>query len=153
MSLFDVFNTFMNTYDFYPHPVPNHPGYMCDRLGNVYKPNGQRITPFESSGYDQVYMRNDDDKRSIKGVHQVVMMTFGDDEYYPGCVVHHKDENKKHNTWDNLEVESRSDHSRHHADPQRLRDYIAKNGPANKGKTMDQAFRDKCRISALNRKR
>lgn len=151
-NVYDIFKQFMDTYDLYPHEVPDHPGYTCDRLGSVYKPDGSKIKPFESLGYDQVYMKNKDGKRSIKGVHQVVSMTF-DPDYYPGCVVHHKDENKKHNWDDNLKVESRSDHSRHHANPQAILEWIKKNdGPVNKGKKMSPEFCEKCRQSALNRK-
>lgn len=150
MGIFEIFDTFMKTYDLYPHPVPNHPGYTCDRLGSVYRPDGSKIKPFESSGYDQVYMKNEDGDRSIKGVHQVVSMTF-DPDYYPGCIVHHKDENKKHNYADNLKVESNSDHARHHADPQKLIDYMKKHGPINKGKKMSPEFCEKCRQSALKR--
>lgn len=63
------------------------------------------------------------------------------------------DENKKHN-WDgNLEVESRSNHSRHHANPQAILEWQKKNGgPVNKGQKMSDEFREKCRQSALNRK-
>lgn len=150
MNIFGIFDEFMTTYDMYPHPVPNHPGYMCDRLGNVYRPNGTRIDPFESSGYDQVYMKNEEGKRSIKGVHQVVSMTFNP-EYYQGCVVHHEDENKKHNTWDNLKVESVSEHSRHHANPKNIIAYINEHGPYNKGMKMSPEFCEKCRQSALKR--
>lgn len=150
MNIFETFDTFMKVYDLYPHPVPNHPGYTCDRLGSVYRPDGSKINPFKSLGYDQVYMKDDNGKRSIKGVHQVVSMTF-DQAYYPGCVVHHEDENKEHNWFENLTVESREDHSRHHASPDALIRYNKENGPANKGKKMSKDFCDKCRISALKR--
>lgn len=150
-NVYDIFKQFMDTYDLYPHEVPNHPGYTCNRLGSVYKPDGSKMKPFESSGYDQVYMKNEAGKRSIKGVHQVVSMTF-DPDYYPGCVVHHKDENKKHNWDENLKVESRGDHSRHHANPQAMLEWQKKNGgPVNKGQKMSDEFREKCRQSALNR--
>ena len=78
-------------------------------------------------------------------------MTFKP-EYYPGCVVHHKDENKGHNYAENLEVESRNDHSRHHANPDAMLEWQKKNGgPVNKGQKMSAEFCEKCRQSALNR--
>ena len=146
------FDEFMTMYDF-PREVPDHPGYFCDRKGVIYKENGVRIKPFESSGYDQVYMRDKNNKRSIKGVHQVVSMTF-DPEFYKGCVVHHKDENKKHNVDTNLKVESCSEHARHHADPQHLIKWQKEHGgPTNKGKKMSPEFCEKCRKSAIKRHR
>lgn len=146
----DDFDKFITAYDF-PREVPDHPGYFCDRQGTIYRKNGVRIKPFKSSGYDQVYMRDKDNKRSIKGVHQVVSMTF-DPSYYPGCVVHHIDENKKNNTDTNLRVESPSEHARHHASPDSLIKYTKEHGPHNKGKKMSPEFCEKCRQSALNRK-
>lgn len=151
-SYYDMLDLIMSYFDLYPHDVPNYPGYTCDTSGNVYRPDGSRIKPFNSSGYKQVYMKDEDGKRAIKGVHQVVAMTFKP-EYYPGCVVHHKDENKGHNYAENLEVESRNDHSRHHANPDAMLEWQKKNGgPVNKGQKMSDEFREKCRQSALNRK-
>ena len=150
-DLYDLFRQFMDTYDLNPHYIPGFPGYQCDRTGNIYRPDGTPIKPFNSSGYKQVYLKNENGERDIKGVHQIVAMTF-DEKFYPGCVVHHKDEDKHHNWDENLEVESRNEHSHHHADPDRLRKYISDNGPVNKGKKMSPEFCEKCRQSALNRK-
>ena len=102
-NIYNIFNEFMNTFDLYPHEVPGYPGYTCDRMGNVYRPDGTKIRPFKSSGYEQVYMKDEHNNRSVKGVHQVVSMTF-DPEYYPGCVVHHIDENKRIKEPINLKV-------------------------------------------------
>jgi len=137
-------------YDFELKQIPGYPGYKCNRSGDVFRPDGSKIKPFQSNGYLQVYLINDKGKRSIKGVHQVVSMTF-DSRYYPGCIVHHKDEDKKHNHLANLKPESISEHTRHHADPSRLTKWIAKNGPINKGKRMSESFKNKCRESALKR--
>lgn len=150
-NVYNLFKQFMDQYDLNPHDIPNYPGYQCDRTGNVYRPNGSRVTPFNSSGYKQAYLKDEEGNRSVKGIHQLIAMTF-DEEYYDGCVVHHKDENKCHNWDENLEVESREEHSRHHADPSRLANYINEYGPANKGKKMSPEFCEKCRQSALNRK-
>ena len=151
-TVYDLFKQFMTQYDLYPHDIPGFPGYQCDRTGNVYRPDGSLIKPFNSSGYKQVYLKNENDERSIKGVHQLVAMTFKE-EYYPGCVVHHKDENKRHNWDENLQIESKEDHSRHHANPQAMLDWQKEHGgPANKGQKMSPEFCEKCRQSALNRK-
>lgn len=58
---------------------------------------------------------------------------------------------KKHNTWDNLKVESINEHARHHANPENIINYINEHGPHNKGKKMSPEFCEKCRQSALNR--
>ena len=151
-DIYSIFDEFLRYGDFYPKPIPGCSNYYADRFGNVYKPDGSKIIPFNSNGYEQVYMRDDDDKRKILGVHQVVGMTFLS-EYYPGCVVHHKDENKHNNNDTNLIIESRSDHSRHHADPSSLINHINTHGPHNKGKKMSPEFCEPCRQSALKRHR
>ena len=51
----------------------------------------------------------------------------------------------------NLEIKSRSEHSRYHADATALIEYSKKNGPHNKGKKMSAEFCQKCRQSALKR--
>lgn len=129
--------------------VPGYDNFEADRAGNIYK-NSQLITPFKSSGYFQVCLTRSGHTRVVKGVHQVVSMTF-DPNYYEGCVVHHIDGNKHNNQFSNLKVESRSEHARHHADPNRLVNHIKQHGPANKGKKMSSEFCEKCRKSAIER--
>lgn len=129
--------------------VPGYDNFEVDRAGNVYK-DGIPVVPFNSSGYLQICLTSPGKRRVVKGVHQVISMTF-DPNYYEGCVVHHYDENKHNNRYVNLIVESRVDHSRHHADPNRLVDYIKINGPVNKGKKMSKEFCEHCRQSALKR--
>ena len=107
-NIYNTFNEFMNIFDLYPHEVPGYPGYTCDRMGNIYKPNGSKIKPFRSKGYVQVCMKDEHNTTVVKGVHQVVAMTF-DPGYYAGCVVHHIDEDKIHNEACNLKIESRSE--------------------------------------------
>lgn len=41
-NIYNIFNEFMNTFDLYPHEVPGYPGYTCDRMGNVYRPDGTK---------------------------------------------------------------------------------------------------------------
>ena len=129
--------------------VPGYDHFEADRMGNIYK-DGILINPFNSSGYLQICLTSPGKRRVVKGAHQIISMTF-DPNYYEGCVVHHEDENKHNNRYVNLTVESRIDHARHHADPNRLVDYIKRNGPANKGKKMSKEFCEHCRQSALKR--
>lgn len=132
--------------------VPEYEDYVVDIDGNIYSRKLNRyIKQFNSNGYKQVTLRNSQGK-VVKGVHQVVAMSFLDD-YFDGCVVHHLDEDKHNNNVNNLECLTLSDHSRHHARPENLVNYISKCGPANKGKKMSQEFCEHCRQSALKRKR
>lgn len=151
-NVYDIFNEFLTTYNLYPQPIPGYPGYQCDQLGNVFHPNGHKITPFNSCGYKQVCVFDANHNKYVKGVHQLVSQTF-DPNFYDGCVVHHRNEIKTDNYLENLEVTSRSEHSRHHADPSRLQNYIKQYGPHNKGKRMSDEFREHCRISALHRRK
>lgn len=128
----------------------NFPGYDCDENGTVYK-NGVPIKPFNSNGYQQVLLFDQDHNRRVTGVHVVVTMKYLD--YFPGCNVHHKDENKHHNYRDNLTVMTKSDHCKLHAkDNMRLATYVKVHGPANKGKKMSKEFCEKCSISAKKRR-
>ena len=96
IDIYKLYNDFLSRYDLYPKPVPGHPGYTATQLGCVYKPDGSEAKQFNSCGYKQVRMIDDNGNRSIKGVHQVVAMTF-DKGYFPDCVVHHIDEDKHNN--------------------------------------------------------
>lgn len=115
-DIYDIFNTFMTTYDLYPKPIPQYPNYQIDRMGTVYDMNGNKIRPYQyrdTNQYDMTYVRDEQNKPHVFGIHQLVAMTFLPD-YYPGCIVHHKDENK-YNNWDtNLEITDRSEHASHH---------------------------------------
>ena len=119
-------------------------GHIIDKKRNC------AIKLFNSNGYFQCRLIDDNGKEHILGVHTVVAM-FYCESYFEGCVVHHKDGDKHHNYSNNLECITRSQHSRMHVNPNNLRKYIAENGPANKGKKMSEEFRAKCRKSALKR--
>lgn len=141
---------YMNAYYNIQHPVPGFERYTVNRYGVVFR-DGKEVHQFNSNGYKQVCLYGYNKRRVVKGVHQVVSMTF-DQNYYPGCVVHHKDENKHNNCLYNLKVESVSDHARHHADPTRLVEYVKTNGSPTKGMKMSEQFREHCRQAALKRK-
>lgn len=115
-NVYDVFQKFMITYDLYPKPIPGYRNVFINRIGCVYDMFGNKIQPYlyrDGEHYDSLYVRDMDNKPHVIGIHQAIAMTFNPN-YYPGCIVHHKDENKYHN-WDtNLEVTSRSAHGFHH---------------------------------------
>ena len=152
MSLFDL-GRYMEEIGFFdPKPVPGYSDVLVDREGNTFRPDGSELHQFNSNGYKQICAHSDETgKRRVIGVHQLVAMTYMSDEYYPGCVVHHIDENKSHNCIGNLRVESVPEHSRHHANPEALLKHLKEHGPHNKGKKMSDEFREHCRISALKR--
>lgn len=116
LEMLNIFKSFMDTYDMYPRPIPGYQNIQINRIGMVYDNNWNRITPYmyrDGEHYDSLYVRDMNNKPHVIGVHQAVAMTFNPD-YYPGCIVHHKDENKYHN-WDtNLEITSRREHASHH---------------------------------------
>ena len=62
-----------------------------------------------------------------------------------------KDEDTTNNNVENLEIQSRSEHGKHHANADPIIKYIKKNGPANKGKKMSPEFCEHCRQAALKR--
>lgn len=131
-------------------PIPNFSNYYASSDGNIYKLDMSIITPFNSNGYYQVHMKNDAGTSTVKGVHQLVASAFID-EYKLGDVVHHIDGDKHNNAISNLQVQSRSEHSRNHANADMLIRYIDEHGPHNKGKKMSTEFCEKCRQSALKR--
>lgn len=135
--------------DISPRIVPGCSNYYVDGYGNVYRNDMTLITPFNSSGYKQVYMRDDNNKRKILGVHQVVGMAFL--PYFKGCVVHHINENKNMNAIYNLQIETLQQHSRYHANPSALIKYVRDNGPINKGKHPSDKSRHKMSESAKKR--
>lgn len=126
------------------------PNYDVDKEGNVYK-NGELMTPFKSNKYLQVVLYDKDNNKKVFGVHTVVAMKYLND-FYQGCVVHHKDENTHNNKVENLEILSRSEHSKLHVtDPYKLSNYVREHGTWNKGKKMNEKYREICRNSARKR--
>lgn len=118
----------------------NYPNYDVDEYGNVYK-NGQIMKPFKSNKYLQVLIFDKNHNRRICGVHTLVATKYLDD-YYEGCVVHHKNHNTHDNSVQNLEILSRSLHSKLHSEnSMNLANYIKNNGPWNKGKKMDEVMK------------
>ena len=112
---YDTFQDFMNTYDFWAKPIPGYQNINVNRLGQVYDNNWNQINPYHyNNQYDTIYVRDLYNNPHVIGVHQAVAKTFKPDEYYPGCVVHHKDEAKYNNYEYNLEISNRIDHGRHH---------------------------------------
>lgn len=117
MNIKEIFNDFMNTYDLYEKPIPGYKNRYINRLGQVYDECGNYIKPYHyDNQYDTIYVRSYDNQPHVIGVHQAVAMVF-DPNYFTGCVVHHIDGNKYNNYWSNLEVVSRSDHTKHHNPP------------------------------------
>ena len=109
-----------------PTPIPGFPGYYATKSGTVLNSKFEELQIYQyKNQYDMVYLRDENNKSHVFGVHQVIAMTFKPDEYYEGCIVHHKNENKYDNRLDNLEILDRSSHGLHH-NPFKYFDRIAK---------------------------
>lgn len=122
----------------------HYPGHHCDTLGNVYKDN-VLLKPFKSNKYLQIQLTDAQGKKHVCGVHVAVAMDLLP-EYYPGCVVHHKDHDGANNRLDNLEIMSMVAHARMHS---LGNTHSVGRVPWNKGRKMDENFRQKCRESKL----
>ena len=105
---------------------------------------------FKSNKYLQCYLVDDKGISHVLGVHTVIAM-FHCIDYFEGCVVHHEDGNCLNNCASNLRCMTRSAHSRKHANPDNLVQYVKINRPANKGKKMSREFCEKCSKSAKRR--
>ena len=125
------------------------PNYDVDENGNVYK-NNVLITPFKSNKYLQVLLFDLNGDRRVCGVHTLVAMKYIDG-YEKGCVVHHKDGDTHNNKLENLEILSRSEHSKLHVDTYFLANYTKEHGSWNKGLKMNDEYREICRNSARKR--
>lgn len=126
------------------------PNYVVTKDGVVYK-NGSVLKPFKSNKYLQVVLYDVEHKRHIFGVHTLVAMLYLDD-FYKGCVVHHKDKNTHNNCLENLEVQSRAFHSRNHAKENDNFKFSMRGKPSwNKGMKMSEEFCAKCSASAKRR--
>lgn len=127
----------------------NYPNYDCDEFGNVFK-NGELITPFVSNNYLQVCLFDTNHIKHTVGVHTVIAMKYLD--YYPGCIVHHIDENRSNNNLNNLQVMSLEEHSRQHGLNNPLFKTLNLDKPAwNRGQKMSEEFCRHCSESAKRR--
>lgn len=135
--------------DLSPRIVPGFSNYYVDGYGNVYRSDMSLIPPFNSNGYKQVCLKDDNNKRRVLGVHQVVAMAFL--EYFNGCVVHHMNEDKAMNVLYNLKVETKEEHARHHANPSYMIEYIRIHGVPYKCTHPSEESRRKMSESAKKR--
>lgn len=125
------------------------PNYDVDKQGNVYK-QGILVKPFKSNKYLQVVLVDKEQNKKVLGVHTVVAMKYLN--YFKGCVVHHINGNTHDNTLENLEVISRSEHSKLHGKNNEKFKTLNLNKPAwNKGLKMSKEFCEHCSISAKKR--
>ena len=91
----------------------NFSNYIVNRDGSIFKKDGTPVKIFKSNKYLQCCLFDDEGGKHIMGVHAVIAM-FYDDDWYKGCVVHHKDGDQHNNHVDNLEVMSRNEHTIQH---------------------------------------
>lgn len=124
--------------------------YYASTEGIIYNWLLDKVNPFNSNGYYQVKIKNDNNVATVKGVHQLVAAAFMSD-YKQGMIVHHKDENKHNNCLDNLQLMARSAHARLHIDTEYLSQLSKERTPWNKGKKMSEEYRQHCSEGAKKR--
>lgn len=124
--------------------------YTIRRDGIILNEHSLPIKYFKSNKYLQCYLIDDNNNPHVFGVHSVIAMEYNK-KWFPGCVVHHKDEDTHNNHADNLECLPRSKHSERHADPKAMISYVKQNGPLNKGQKMSDDFCKMCGESAKRR--
>lgn len=113
------------------------PRFDVTEEGVVYR-DGKIMHAFNSNNYLQVIIFDKDNNKHTFGVHTLVAMKYLD--YFEGCVVHHKDKNRRNNHVSNLEVMSKSQHTRQHCYQQEFPHNRKGKIPWNKGKTMSDEY-------------
>lgn len=123
-----------------------YPNYTVTSDGVVYK-DGYEMKPFKSNKYLQVVLYDVEHNRHVFGLHTLVAMIYLSD-FYSGCVVHHKDGNTHNNNVENLEIMSRSEHSRKHGKEYcACGEYNKKYGSWNKGKPLSDEHKEHLKIA------
>ena len=111
--------------------IPGFSKYMINRDGVLYsKVYKKRLSPFNTSGYYSIILKDDNGVERNRRVHHLVIMTYRHDDYLkmkeshglynPSdegyLVVNHIDGNKLNNCIDNLEVISQKENYKHAID-------------------------------------
>lgn len=87
--------------------------YEITKDGKVYdKKQNTWLKSYIQDGY-VFYRIVDDNGIHLTGAHNLIAQTYCND-WFDGCVVHHKDENKLNNNIDNLQCMTRAEHIRLH---------------------------------------
>lgn len=134
------------TYPFLSYLEINYPNYDCSTRGAIYE-NGNPKHQFNSNGYKQVKIKDKNGISKVIGSYCVVAMKYLD--YYEGCDVHHKDQNRSNNNLSNLEIKDHKEHAREHSKENTIFHTLNKGKPAwNKGMKMSKEFCKKCSESA-----
>lgn len=91
--------------------IAEHPDYTIDRRGNVYNKKGKRLKPRirKNSGYYAVVLYNP--KKSWNIARLVGKYFVPNPDNKPE--INHKDGDRSHNSWDNLEWVTRSENELH----------------------------------------
>lgn len=111
--------------------IPGFSKYMINKEGVVYsKVYKKRLSPFNTSGYYSIMLKDDNGVERNRRVHHLVIMTYKHEDYLkmkeshekynPSdegyLVVNHIDGNKLNNSLDNLEVISQKENYKHAID-------------------------------------
>lgn len=111
--------------------IPGFSKYMINKEGVVYsKVYKKRLSPFNTSGYYSIMLKDDNGVERNRRVHHLAIMTYKHEDYLkmkeshekynPSdegyLVVNHIDGNKLNNSLDNLEVISQKENYKHAID-------------------------------------
>lgn len=111
--------------------IPGFSKYMINKEGVMYsKVYKKRLSPFNTSGYYSIMLKDDNGVERNRRVHHLVIMTYKHEDYLkmkeshekynPSdegyLVVNHIDGNKLNNSLDNLEVISQKENYKHAID-------------------------------------
>lgn len=87
--------------------------YDVTKDGQIFdKQTNKPVKIFKSNKYLQCCIYDENGKH-VMGVHNVVAQVYCED-WFEGCVVHHKDNNQHNNNVENLECLERREHTKHH---------------------------------------
>ena len=89
--------------------------YCATDDGIILDKDNKPIKTFKSNNYWQCCIFDNNGKKYTMGVHSVVAM-LNIDDWYDGCIVHHKDGDYHNNAVSNLEIMSISQHTLQHHD-------------------------------------
>ena len=89
--------------------------YCATDDGIILDKDNKPIKTFKSNNHWQCCIFDNNGKRYTMGVHSVVAM-LNIDDWYDGCIVHHKDGDYHNNAVSNLEIMSRNQHALQHHD-------------------------------------
>lgn len=121
----------------------NFTNYVVNRDSSIFRRDGSPVKIFKSNKYLQCCLFDKSGTKHVMGVHTVIAM-FHSDDWYDGCVVHHKDGDYHNNHINNLEIMSRKEHTAQHHKEHTLFNIGEHSGKYQTGKNNPKAKAVRC---------